>query len=177
MELLSNVKKVFQYLSQNESRVQIKADSREYDQDFEKFDRDFDAVRRGDIVGITGYPSRTKMGELSIVPVGSGFKILAPSLRIIPAGTLEKPDNRYRRRYLDLMLNPVSRQIFKARSEVIKSIRTFLDARDFVEVETPILCYNVGGASATPFQTRHLDLEMDMFLRLLFKLTTNVFLV
>jgi len=170
---LSAKKLRFLDLHQNESRVQIKADSREYDQEFERFETDFDVVRRGDVVGVTGYPSRTKMGELSIVPVASGFEILAPSLRILPAGTLEKPDNRYRRRYLDLMLNPVTRQVFKARSEIIKSIRQFLDSRDFVEVETPILCPNVGGASATPFQTRHLELDMDMFLRLL--LTTDYY--
>ena len=165
---LSGKKLRFLDLHQNESRVQIKADSREYDQSFEKFETDFDVVRRGDVVGVTGYPCRTKMGELSVVPVGSGFEILAPSLRILPAGTLEKPDNRYRRRYLDLMLNPVARQVFKARSEVIRSIREFLDERDFLEVETPILGSNVGGASATPFRTRHLELDMDMFLRFLF---------
>jgi len=159
---LSGKKLRFIDLHQNESRVQIKADSREYGGAFET---DFDVVRRGDIVGVTGYPCRTKMGELSIVPVASGFEILAPSLRNLPSGTLEKPEHRYRRRYLDLMLNPVSRQIFKARSEIIKSIREFLDSRNFVEVETPILCSNVGGASATPFQTRHLELDMDMFLR------------
>jgi lysyl-tRNA synthetase class II len=55
------------------------------------------------------------MGELSIVPVGQGFRILAPSLRTVPSGTLENPDNRFRRRYLDLMLNPIVRQTFKAR--------------------------------------------------------------
>jgi len=103
---LSGRKLRFFDLHQNEARVQIKADSREYDPSFEKFETDFDVVRRGDVVGVTGYPSRTKLGELSIVPIGCGFEILAPSLRILPSGTLEKPDHRYRRRYLDLMLNP-----------------------------------------------------------------------
>ena len=163
---ISGKKLRFLDLHQNEARVQIKADSKEYDQEFEKFEIDFEVVRRGDVVGVTGFPCRTKMGELSIVPVNDGFKILAPSLRILPSGTLEKPDNRFRRRYLDLMLNPIVRQNFKARSEIVKSIREFLDSRNFVEVETPILCPNVGGASATPFKTRHLDLDIDMFLRL-----------
>ena len=152
-------------LHQNEARVQIKADVKEYNQEFEKFERDFDVVRRGDIVGVSGFPCRTKTGELSIVPTVDGFQILAPSLRILPGGTLENPENKFRRRFLDLMLNPNVRQNFRARSEIIKSIREFLDERNFVEVETPILCPNVGGASATPFQTRHHDLELDMFLR------------
>jgi lysyl-tRNA synthetase class 2 len=162
---ISGKKLRFLDLQQNEFRVQIKAESKEYNQEFEKFETDFEVVRRGDVVGVTGFPCRTKMGELSIVPVIDGFKILAPSLRILPSGTLEKPDHKYRRRYLDLMLNPIVRQNFKARSEIVKSIREFLDSRDFVEVETPILCPNVGGASATPFKTRHLDLDIDMFLR------------
>ena len=91
-------------LHQNEARVQIKADSKEYDQEFEKFDRDFDTVRRGDVVGVSGFPCRTKTGELSIIPTVGGFQILSPCLRILPSGTLEKPEHRFRRRYLDLVL-------------------------------------------------------------------------
>ena len=90
-------------LHQNEARVQIKADSKEYDQEFEKFDRDFDTVRRGDVVGVSGFPCRTKTGELSIIPTVGGFQILSPCLRILPSGTLEKPEHRFRRRYLDLV--------------------------------------------------------------------------
>jgi lysyl-tRNA synthetase class II len=71
-------------LHQNEARVQIKADVKEYNQEFEKFEKDFDVVRRGDIVGVSGFPCRTKAGELSIVPTIDGFQILAPSLRILP---------------------------------------------------------------------------------------------
>lgn len=120
----------------------------------------------GDIVGITGEVFKTKRGEISVRI--EQFVLLAKSLRPLPEKWhgLKDIEQRYRRRYLDLIVNGKSRRTLLARSEIIASLRASLAARDYVEVETPMLHPIAGGANARPFETFHNALEMPLFLRI-----------
>ena len=127
---------VFIDLHQSEFRVQIRALKKDYNNG--SFQDDVLNLAKGDLVGILdGYPSKTKAGELSIVP--KKIQMLAPCMKILPDTNLEDVSFKYRWRHVDLMLNPQARSVFFARAKVIRSIRKFLDDRDFLEVETPIL--------------------------------------
>lgn len=106
---------------------------------------------------------RTKSGELS-VEVGS-LTLLAPCLRQLPATGFEHSHKRFRKRYLDFMVNKNARDVIVARARVIKYVRNFLESRDFMEVETPILGANIGGATARPFVTWHNDMEQELVMR------------
>jgi lysyl-tRNA synthetase class 2 len=120
----------------------------------------------GDLVGATGPVTRTKRGELSIAV--TGIELLAKSLRPPPdkhAG-LKDPETRYRQRYLDLMSNDEVRTAFVVRAKTIAAVRSFLDARGFIEVETPCLQPMYGGAAARPFVTHHNQLDRDLYLRI-----------
>jgi lysyl-tRNA synthetase, class II len=126
-------------------------------------------LRRGDIVGIQGNPGRTKTGELSVF--GTEITLLSPCLRMLPKARgnqsgLTSQDTRYRKRYLDLICNKEARHVFATRAKCINYIRRFLDMRDFLEVETPILNMIPGGATARPFETTHNELKMQMFMRI-----------
>ncbi len=127
---------------------------------------DFKKSDIGDIYGIRGYAFRTKTGEVSIHAVE--LTMLTKSLQILPEKFhgLTDTDTRYRQRYVDLIMNEDSRNVFIKRSQIIKEIRRFLDGRDFMEVETPMLVSNAGGAAARPFDTHYNALDEDVKLRI-----------
>lgn len=120
----------------------------------------------GDIYGIKGYIFRTMTGEISIH--AEEITLLSKSLQILPEKYhgLTDTDMRYRQRYVDLIMNEESRNTFIMRSKIIKEIRNFLDTRNFIEVETPMLVSNAGGAAARPFDTHYNALDEDVKLRI-----------
>jgi lysyl-tRNA synthetase class 2 len=135
--------------------------------EFKKFDI-------GDIVGLEGEVFKTHTGEISI----KVFKmvLLTKSLQILPEKFhgLKDTDMRYRQRYVDLIVNPEVRDTFIKRSRIIREIRNYLDSKDFIEVETPVLVPNAGGAAARPFNTHFNALDEDVHLRISLELYLNV---
>ncbi|SFA94690.1 lysyl-tRNA synthetase, class II [Acetitomaculum ruminis DSM 5522] len=127
---------------------------------------DFKKSDIGDIYGVKGFLFRTKTGEISIH--AEEMTLLTKSLQILPEKFhgLTDTDTRYRQRYIDLIMNEDSRNVFIKRSKIIKEIRSFLDERDFMEVETPMLVSNAGGAAARPFETHYNALDEDVKLRI-----------
>ena len=120
----------------------------------------------GDIYGVKGYAFRTKTGEISVH--ATEMILMAKSLQILPEKFhgLTNTDMRYRQRYVDLIMSPESKEVFLKRSQIIKEIRKFLDGRNFIEVETPTLVSNAGGAAARPFETHYNALNEDVKLRI-----------
>lgn len=127
--------------------------------DFKKYDM-------GDMVGIEGEVFRTHTGEISVK--AKSVILLSKSLQILPEKYhgLKDTDTRYRQRYVDLIVNPEVRDTFVKRSMIIREIRNYLDTKDFIEVETPVLVTNAGGAAARPFNTHHNALDEDLHLRI-----------
>ena len=120
----------------------------------------------GDLIGVAGEVQTTKTGEISIF--AERLTLLTKSVRPLPDKHhgLKDPELRYRKRYLDLIANPEIRDVFRKRSRAVHFVRTFLDGRGFMEVETPMMHPIPGGASARPFVTHHNALDMDLYLRI-----------
>ena len=127
----------------------------------------------GDIIGVKGYVFVTKIGELTIHD--KEFKLLSKSLKVLPVvkekedktwDAFTDPEQRYRQRYLDLIVNPHVKDVFVQRSQLMNSMRSYLNEKGYLEVETPILQPLYGGAAARPFKTHHNTLDMTLYLRI-----------
>ena len=137
-------------------QVQLKVDSR-------TCNCDGSLLRRGDRVGATGKAVRTNAGELSLA--ATCVDLLAPCLRNIPSQGFQSSSKRLQRRYLDLMTSKEARHVLVMRGRIISHFRNFLQARGFLEVETPVLSSSVGGAAARPFICHHHAMDSDLYLR------------
>ena len=138
---------------------------------------DFKQYDIGDIIGITGEVFKTQKGEISIR--AKSVTLLAKSLQVLPEKWhgLTDMEARYRRRYVDLIVNPEIRDTFIKRTQIIKAIREFLDGRNYLEVDTPVLQTIPGGAAARPFKTHHNTLDMEMYLRIALELPLKMLIV
>lgn len=152
----------FGNVQDRDGNIQIYVSRDDLGEDYKKFKR----LDIGDIVGIRGTVFTTKMGEISIHT--KECRLLSKSLQILPEKFhgLTDTDIRYRQRYVDLIMNPEVKTTFIKRSKIISSIRRYLDAKDFLEVETPMLVENAGGAAARPFVTHFNALDEDKKLRI-----------
>ncbi len=136
----------------------------------DEFYDDFKRYDIGDIVGVTGEVFKTQKGEISVK--AHEVVLLSKSLEILPEKYhgLKDTEIRYRQRYIDLIVNPEVKEVFKKRSAIVTEIRSFLSEREYMEVETPVLQTIAGGASARPFVTHHNALDIDMYLRIALEL-------
>jgi lysyl-tRNA synthetase, class II len=155
-------KTCFAHLMDHTGRIQLYARADQLGDDYPLFTE----LDLGDFIGVTGEMMRTRTGELTLAV--KAFTFLAKSLRPLPEKWhgLKDVETRYRQRYVDLVVNPESRRIFLLRSRIVQAVRAFLDARGFVEVETPMMQPIPGGAIARPFKTHHNALDMDLYLRI-----------
>ena len=156
---------IFYDIESEEGKIQIMGNAKAYG-DEKHFEHIKATIKRGDHIGVRGKIGLSKTGEFSIAP--SFLQLLAPCLHMLPKGHygLTDVETRYRKRYLDLIVNPRTKEIFKTRSRIISILRNELEKRGFLEVETPILNLIPGGATAKPFNTYHNDLHQNMSLRI-----------
>jgi len=153
----------FAHLQDNDGKIQIYVKRDDVgEEDYAAFKQD----DIGDIFGVKGFVFKTKTGEVSVH--ASEIVLLSKSLKPLPEKFhgLTDTDARYRQRYLDLIMNPESKDVLVKRSQIISAIRRYLDTQNFIEVETPVLVHNAGGAAARPFMTHFNALDVDMKLRI-----------
>lgn len=145
-----------------EGRIQVFARKDVLEDNYE----DVKGLDIGDIIGVRGVVFKTEAGEITVR--AKEVVLLSKSLQILPEKFhgLKDPDLRYRQRYVDLVVNPEIKEVFKKRTVILKSIREYLDNKGFLEVETPILGTVAGGANARPFYTHHNTLDIDMQMRI-----------
>lgn len=155
----------FYTITINGNDFQIISDLNSYHSEDEFF-KIHNATNLGDIIGVKGYIGKGKRGELSIFP--REMKVLAPCLHDLPSTYygVEDKEVRYSNRYLDMIINKNVLSIFKKRSQIVKFLRDYLDSKEFMEVETPVLSNSAGGATAKPFTTYHNAMKQSMFMRI-----------
>jgi len=160
----SSLKLLFYDLRGEGVKIQIMANLKEYENE-EAFYAINNKLKRGDIVGCTGFPCKTKMGELSLMP--RKMTLLSPCLWQLPHlhYGLKDKETRFRQRYLDLIINSQNRNTFISRARITSYIRSYLDNLGFLEIETPMMNMVPGGAAAKPFITHHNELNIDCYMR------------